>query len=65
VVSPGLTGPNLIASLQLTIGAADEAQGRTAEIFVTAGKRRGIPVFILFALIEGRVVGGLTAGSVK
>lgn len=24
-----------------------------------------IPVFILFALIEGRVVGGLTAGSVK
>ena len=24
-----------------------------------------IPVFILFALIEGRVVGGLTAGSIK
>jgi multiple sugar transport system permease protein len=24
-----------------------------------------IPVFILFALIEGRVIGGLTAGSVK
>ena len=24
-----------------------------------------IPVFILFTLIEGRVVGGLTAGSVK
>jgi multiple sugar transport system permease protein len=24
-----------------------------------------IPAFILFALIEGRVVGGLTAGSVK
>jgi multiple sugar transport system permease protein len=24
-----------------------------------------IPVFLLFALIEGRVVGGLTAGSVK
>ena len=24
-----------------------------------------IPVFILFALIEGRVGGGLTAGSIK
>ncbi len=24
-----------------------------------------IPVLILFALIEGRVVGGLTAGSIK
>jgi ABC-type sugar transport system permease subunit len=24
-----------------------------------------IPVFLLFALIEGRVVGGLTAGSIK
>src|SRR5690348_16876990 len=33
---------NLIASLQLTIGAADAAQGRIAEIFVTAGKQTSV-----------------------
>jgi hypothetical protein len=33
---------NLIASLQLTIGAADATQGQVAEIFVTAGKQTSV-----------------------
>ena len=62
---PGLTGVNVIASLQLTIWAEGETQGRTAEISsrpgdqFSLGGKSGLArsVRLLFALIEGRVVG--------